>query len=72
MNRGEIYLTIKDFMLLMGTEHYANARKRHKAIRDSIHPDKKSLTIREYCLHTYDDYHSVYWFLRGKAPPDTD
>lgn len=36
-------------MILMGTQHYNSAWIRHKAIREALGENKKSLTVIEYC-----------------------
>ena len=68
MNRGKIYLTIEDLMELMGTDVTTSAYKAHKAIRDSLGPNKMNLTILEYCKYTGDDYAHIYFELRGEKP----
>ena len=55
MNKGKDFLTISDLMKLLGTKYYNSAQRRHKAIRDSINPGKKSLTICEYCKWANED-----------------
>ena len=49
MNRGKDFLSVKDLMILMGTAHYNSAWIRHKAIREAIGGNKRSLTVLEYC-----------------------
>ena len=51
-------------MTLMGTVHYNTAQVRHKAIRDSIMPGKKGLTIREYCKAEGYEFEEVWGELR--------
>ena len=63
---GSIFLTIKDLMRLMDTDHYDSAQRAHKAIRDAIALDKKKLTIKEYCNFEKLRYEEVCEFLRGK------
>ena len=49
MNQGKMFLTITDLQGLMGTSWYCNAQRKHIALRRRIAPDKRDLTIREYC-----------------------
>lgn len=49
MNRGKDFLSVKQLMVLMGTNCYNSAWKRHKAIREAIKSGKKALTLEEYC-----------------------
>ena len=49
MNRGKDFLSVKDLMILMGTDCYNSAWKRHKAIREAIRPGMRSLLISDYC-----------------------
>lgn len=49
MNRGKGFLSVKELMILMGTNCYNSAWKRHKAIREAISPNSKSLTLVDYC-----------------------
>jgi hypothetical protein len=48
MNRGKDFLSVKQLMVLMGTDCYNSAWKRHKAIREAISPGKRALTVTEY------------------------
>lgn len=61
---GGIYLTVKDLMRLTGTNNYFSAAKSHRAIRDAIAPDKRKLTIQEYCKYEGVVYEEVMAFLR--------
>lgn len=54
MNRGKDFLSVKQLMVLMGTNCYNSAWKRHKTIREAILPKKKGLTLTEYC--EYEGY----------------
>ena len=49
MNRGKDFLSVKDLMILMGTDCYNSAWKRHKAIREVNRPGMRSLLICDYC-----------------------
>ena len=64
MNKS-IFLSIKDLMLLMDTDHYDSAQRAHKAIRDAIAPNKRKLTIKEYCDYEMLSYDEIYKFLRN-------
>lgn len=63
MNKS-IFLSIKDLMLLMDTDHYDSAQRAHKAIRDAIAPNKRKLTIMEYCEFEQLPYAEIMAFLR--------
>lgn len=66
MNKGRHFLTIKDLMVLMGTENYNSAFKRHKAIREAIAPGKKGLTIKEYCEFECYDQQEIMEMIRSR------
>ena len=68
MNRGKLYLSHEDLMILMGTDRKSTVYKYHRAIRDSIKLGKKNLTIWEYCQYTGDNYPEIYFELRGVLP----
>lgn len=61
---SNIFLTIKDYMRIMDTDHYDSAQRAHKAIRDAIAPGKRRLTIREYCAFEKLPYNEIWRFLR--------
>jgi hypothetical protein len=67
MNRGKDFLSVKQLMILMGTNCYNSAWKRHKAIREAIKPNKKALTISEYCNFEGYDKQEINKIL-GIAP----
>lgn len=75
MNRGKIYLSIEDLMILTGGSR-SHAYELHKTIRDCLSEKgneknggaKKNLTILEYCQWSGDDYQHIYFTLRGKMP----
>ena len=46
----KLFVTIKDLMWLFGYKQYNSACRRHKLIRNSIQPGKKTLTIQELCV----------------------
>ena len=54
-----IFLTVKDLMVLTGSNSYQSCARQHKAIRDSIVSDKRKLTIREYCDFEQISYDEV-------------
>ena len=56
---GGIFLSVKDLMVLTGITHYEYARRKHKAMRDVLAPDKRKLTVAEYCRHENIDYDEV-------------
>lgn len=64
MNAGIHYMTIQDLMELAGLTNYKYAARKHKAMRDAILKGKESLSIREYCAHTGEDYDFVFSVLR--------
>ena len=60
--KGSLFITVKEIMTLTGKDHlsksqYENSRKSHKAIRDAISPNKRLLTVKEYC-----DYQGIPYF----------
>lgn len=61
-----IYLTVKDLMRLTGSNSYFGTAKSHRGIRDSIAPDKRKITIREYCHYEGVSFEEVWEFLRVK------
>jgi hypothetical protein len=72
-----LFLSIKDLMLLTGTERYETARKEHETLRQLTKPtskrsavfikrSKQKITIREYCRYMGIDFREVWQFLRGK------
>lgn len=61
-----IYLTVRDLMKLTGSYSYFGTAKSHRGIRDSIAPDKRKLTIREYCTYEGVSFEEVWEFLRAK------
>ncbi len=63
MTRG-IFLTVKDLMKITGIQNYEAARQLHQAVRDSIGPNKRKLTIKEYCKHEGLDYKEIIEFLK--------
>ena len=64
MNKSPEFLSVKDLMRLMGTHNYGSAAKRHKKIRESILPGKRSLTLREYCAFEGCDPAEIWAILR--------
>lgn len=62
---NSIFLSVKDLMLLMDTDHYDSAQRAHKGIRDAIATDKRKLTIREYCEFEKVPFEEIWEFLRG-------
>ena len=52
-------------MRLMDTHHYDSAQRAHKGIRDAIAPDKRKLTIKEYCEFEKVPFEEIWEFLRG-------
>ncbi|MCG8318778.1 MAG: hypothetical protein MI921_04705 [Cytophagales bacterium] len=62
---SSIFLSVKDLIQLMDTDHYDSAQRAHKAIRDAIAPDKRKLTIREYCEFEKVPFEEIWEFLRG-------
>lgn len=69
MYYAEIFLTVRDLMKLMDTEHYESARRRHKSIRDAIGQNKNGLTIREFCEFEDTNFDEIWSFLR-ESPTD--
>ena len=68
MNRGKDFLSVKDLMVLMGTNCYNSAWKRHKAIREAIGLGMKSLLIRDYCEFEGMDEEQIRRILISKYP----
>lgn len=67
MDKG-LYITTKDIMKLIGTDHYNTANRLLLSVRDAIKKKSKSkyLTIRDYCKHEELDFDEIWEFLRGK------
>ncbi|MHB8260459.1 MAG: hypothetical protein ACYDCN_08530 [Bacteroidia bacterium] len=61
-----IYLSIKDLMSVTGTYSYSATARAHKGIRDAIAPNKRKITIREYCEYEGVSFDEVWAFLRIK------
>jgi len=61
-----IYLTIQDLMKLTGTYSYQGSSKTHRTIREAIAPNKRKLTIKEYCAYESISFDEVWEFLREK------
>jgi hypothetical protein len=61
-----IYLTIRDLMTLTGLYSYSGAGKAHRIMRDAMAPNKKKITIREYCEYEGVSFDEVWEFLRVK------
>ncbi len=68
MNSG-IFLTVKDLMILCGSNSYNSCWRRHKAIRALYGSKKKKLTIKEYCdsedLNLQEVLHALGRDIRG-------
>lgn len=79
MEKG-IFLSIKDLMLLNGTNNYNSAQREHAALRSALEIDnpkvekrlagrlrytKRRITIREYCDYMQLDFEEIWKFLRG-------
>lgn len=62
---GGIFLTVKDLMILTGSNNYNSTGNLHRAIRDSIAKSKKKITIKEYCEHEKIEFDYVWQVLRG-------
>ena len=75
-----IFLSIKDLMLLNGSESYNSTQREHAALRASLETDnpkikkrlaskkklvKRRITIKEYCDYNQLDFEEVWKFLRG-------
>ena len=63
-----IFLTVKDLMILTGSNSYQSCARQHKAIRDSIVIGKRKLTIREYCDFEQIAYVEVLECLNHERP----
>ena len=63
--KGGIFLTVKDLMLLTGSNSYQSCSRLHRTIRDAIASDKKKITIREYCNYEKIDFNEIWKFLRA-------
>lgn len=75
-----IFLSIKDLMLLNGSESYNSTQREHAQLRASLETDnpkikkrlagkkklvKRRITIKEYCDYMQLDFEEVWKFLRG-------
>lgn len=65
MNKAPEFLSVKDLQRLMGSKNPQSASRRHKKIRDSILPGKRSLTLHEYCAYEGCQYAEIWAILRG-------
>ncbi len=63
MEQG-IFLTVKDLMKLTGSNNYNSTGNYIRTIRCSIAPNKKKLTIKEYCDYEIIDFEYVWKYLR--------
>jgi hypothetical protein len=79
---GGIFLTVKDLMLLKGTNNYRSACREHSELRALIAKRvkklnrkryiKRHLTVKEYC-HLEDLVFAEVWlFLRGENKEEGD
>jgi hypothetical protein len=66
-----IYLTIKDLMKLTGSYSYAGTGNTHRALKDAIAPNKRKITIREYCTYEGVSFEEIWEFLRSKPAKKT-
>lgn len=84
INHGSkgIFLSIKDLMLLNGSDSYVATQREHSALRSVLEEEKpkmkkrlagrgkclkRKITIREYCEYMQLDYQEVWDFLRGET-----
>ena len=69
---GGIFLTIYDYMKLIGTNSYSTAAKELLTVRTEYiqgkKRTKKRITIQEYCKQEGLDFEYVWEFLRGGKP----
>jgi hypothetical protein len=54
-----IFLTVRDLMKVTGSYSYF-----HRNIRDAIAPNKRKITIQEYCKYEGVSFDEVWKFLR--------
>ena len=64
---GGIFLTVKDLMILTGSNSYKSAAKSHRAIRNAIADKKRKLTIQEYCRFEQLDFTEILNTIRLKS-----
>jgi len=65
-----IWITPKDIMVLKGIEHYNNARRIHKRIRDALGITRKQLLMTEFCTYEQLEFRVIWSVLRlGKPNP---
>jgi len=62
--KGGIFLTVKDLMILTGSDSYQSCSRLHRTIRDALGPGKKKITIGEYCRYEKVDQEEILNFLR--------
>ena len=79
VGRGKgIFLSIKDLMLITGSDSYNSTQREHAALRAALETDKvntkkkhagkrgkRKITIKEYCEYELLDFEEVWKFLRG-------
>ena len=66
MSRG-IFLTGKDMMILLGTDHHTSACRKLRAVKKEMGKEDQPITIQEYCTF----YHLSYEFIIQKLNQST-
>jgi hypothetical protein len=79
---GGIFLTVKDLMLLKGSDNYRSACREHSELRALIAKRvkklnrkrylKRHLTIKEYCSLEDLSFSEVWLYLRGESKNEGD
>lgn len=64
---GGIFLTVKDLMILTGSNNYGSCGNLHRAIRDAMGDNKKKITVKEYCDYEKIDFDYIWKVLREKS-----
>lgn len=77
MSEAPLFITVKDLMILHGSNSYESMRRQHKAVRDALTSKtnkaigkiKPYLTIKEYCKYMDLSLDEVCAFLKRSIPP---
>lgn len=78
MSEQGIFITVKDLMILHGSNSYEAMRRQHKAVRDALTSKTKKeagkikpyLTVKEYCRYMDLSLEEVCAFLKRMLPAD--
>jgi hypothetical protein len=80
MTEQGIFITVKDLMVLHGSDSYESMRRQHKAVRDALTSKTKKdagkikpyLTIKEYCRYMDLNLEEVCAHLKRQVPKNPD